>query len=113
MGIFNEIGKTARLGIDKITSDKERLEGANNLITATKEVDMMNISVAGNFNIKNTRSWLELICVTAFGYSNLLVPIANDLLAAHLHGVGDGVDSLLYAMFGLGGYRLANKVIKK
>ncbi len=111
MRIFDSIDKAVDKGLDKIVSDKDRAEVAENLLQATKEVDLSTIGARNNINIKNPRFWLEIICVLAFGYNCFLVPILNDFYALSLKGSATGTTELLYALFGLGGYRLAEKVV--
>ena len=117
MGIIDKIVKpftaVAEKGIDKITSDKERLEQTNELLKNTSGIDLKQLEARNNINIKNARFWLEIICVIGFAYSYLLAPMLNDVFSLSLKGAGDATKELLYALMGLGGYRLAEKVVKK
>ncbi|UQY80119.1 putative phage protein [Candidatus Hepatincola sp. Av] len=109
MGILN-LGEKV---IDKYTSEKEELEQANEIIKNTKELDLSQHQARNNLNLKNPRFWLEIICITGFAYSYLIAPVASDLWHINLHGAGKETEELLYALMGLGGYRLAEKVVKK
>lgn len=117
MGLWDKtVGKVADVlgkGVDKIPSDNDRMQQANEVLLNTKEVDLEQIKLQhlprNNFNIKNVRHWVELVCFLGFAYSFFLVPVTNDIFHTSLHGVGHETQDLLYAMLGLGGYRLAEK----
>lgn len=117
MGIIDKILKpiagVAEKGIDKITSDKERLEQTNEILKNTKEVDLKQLEARNNINYRNARFWLEIICVIGFSYSYLIAPMLNDAFGLSLKGAGEATKELLYALLGLGGYRLAEKVVKR
>ncbi len=113
MKIVDKIFGVAEKGIDKITSDKERLEQTNEVLNNTKEVDLKQLEARNNINYRNARFWLEIICVTGFAYSYLLAPMLNDAFGLSLKGAGDATKELLYALMGLGGYRIAEKVVKR
>lgn len=104
--------------IDKITSEKEKLEQANELTKNTKEVDLQQLETINSLNLQksrftNPRHWLEVICVIGFAYTFLIAPMVNDIFHINLHGAGKETAELLYALLGLGGYRLAGKVVKR
>ena len=98
---------------NKITTDKDRLEEANKILETTNNLDLEHLKARNNFNIKNPRSWVEIVCVIGFTYTALVVPILNDLMGLNIKGANEILTELLYALLGLGGYRLAEKVVSK
>ena len=110
MGLWNKtIGKV----VDKIPSNNDNMQQANEVLINTKEVDLEQIKLQctplNNFNVKNVRHWIERTCALGFAYTYLIIPIVNDVLGTNLIGAGNETKELLYAMLGLGGYRLAEK----
>lgn len=103
------VGKIA----DKIPSNNDKMQQANEVLLNTKDVDLEQIKLQyapqNNFNKKNVRHWIELICALGFAYTYFLTPVINDIFSTSLHGAGRETQELLYAMLGLGGYRLAEK----
>lgn len=106
---MNVVGK----GVDKIPSDNDRMKQANEVLLNTKEVDLEQIklqySPQNNFNVRNIRHWIELVCALGFAYTYFIAPLINDIFNTSLQGAGRETQELLYAMLGLGGYRLAEK----
>ncbi|MGV3278287.1 hypothetical protein ACFX5K_01405 [Rickettsiales bacterium LUAb2] len=96
-----------------ITSKKDLLDKSNKLLLTTKEIDDQNTK--NSIHINFIRVMIEIVCLLGFTYSYLIVPIFNDIFSLHLQGLNNQnvLDSLLYALLGLGGYRLVEKVIKK
>ena len=117
MGLWDKtVGKVADVvgkGVEKIPSDNDRMQQANEVLANTKEVDLEQIKLQyvprNNFNVKNVRHWIELVCFLGFSYSYFLAPVINDIFNTSLQGAGRETQELLYAMLGLGGYRLAEK----
>lgn len=116
MGFFKSVDKIADViekGVEKIPSDNDRMDKANEVLANTKDVDLEQTKLEyvprNNFNPKNVRHWVEIICMLGFAYTYLIVPIINDIYGSTLHGAGVETQELLYAMLGLGGYRLAEK----
>ena len=113
MSLFNGVSNIAGKVVDKIPTEKDRLEQLNKILENIKDLDLHHLQARNNINIKNPRSWLEIAVVLGFIYSILVVPIINDIFKLTLLGLGSEVKELLYAMLGLGGYRLAEKITNK
>ncbi|MFL1781478.1 hypothetical protein ABSA28_01203 [Candidatus Hepatincolaceae symbiont of Richtersius coronifer] len=111
------IGQLLKLGskvADKFALDNDRINGTIKILDTTKDLDMehaKNTIARNNFNYKNPRSWLEGGIVAGFLLSAVVFPIINSVLGTSFKGMGGEINDLMYTMLGLGGYRLAEKVL--
>lgn len=107
MQIINDILKS----FDNLfTSDEERLEAEKKLFSLFTEHDKGSMEInkleaAGNFLQRGWRPLLAYVCVFAFAYANLLVPIF------HLTPIAvEGLTQMLYYLLGYGGLRTIEKI---
>lgn len=115
MSIWDPIVNIANKVVGKIPSQNDRNEAAEKILEETGEQDINQANISSKANIKNPLFWLEIICVIGFAYTYVVAPIINDIIHLSFKGIADigALDNMLYAVFGLGGMRIANTVIAK
>lgn len=113
MGLFDSITNVADKAIDKIPSENDRNNAANQALLNSQAVDIAQANK--KVTKRDAQFWLEIVCSICFTYTYLLAPILDDIFHLNLKGIQNEamLDNLLYGMLGLGGMRVATTILTR